>query len=104
MARASVVDGVSVLACTPHILPGLYHNVVEGFVPILTHRERLNWLQHRYEAIGQTAPGCGCKLRQDRSRELLAEMPNAGLIGSLTTGLSISWLRMLMILSDDLRI
>jgi protein-tyrosine phosphatase len=26
MARASVAEGVSVLACTPHILPGLYHN------------------------------------------------------------------------------
>jgi protein-tyrosine phosphatase len=26
MARASVADGVSVLACTPHILPGVYHN------------------------------------------------------------------------------
>ncbi len=26
MARASAADGVSVLACTPHILPGLYHN------------------------------------------------------------------------------
>jgi protein-tyrosine phosphatase len=26
MARASVNDGVTVLACTPHILPGLYHN------------------------------------------------------------------------------
>jgi protein-tyrosine phosphatase len=26
MARASVADGVSVLACTPHILPGLYQN------------------------------------------------------------------------------
>lgn len=26
MARAWVADGVSVLACTPHILPGLYHN------------------------------------------------------------------------------
>ena len=26
MARASVADGVSILACTPHILPGLYHN------------------------------------------------------------------------------
>src|SRR5215831_4186357 len=128
MAQASVADGVSVLACTPHILPGLYHNagpqiasavqhlrdalgeeaiplrlvagadvhmvpdliaglrsgripsiagsryvlvepphhtappqleyfffslLVEGFVPILTHPERLNWLQHRYEAIRQ---------------------------------------------------
>jgi protein-tyrosine phosphatase len=26
MARASVANGVSVLACTPHILPGMYHN------------------------------------------------------------------------------
>lgn len=26
MARASVADGVWVQACTPHILPGLYHN------------------------------------------------------------------------------
>ncbi len=26
MARMSVADGVSALACTPHILPGLYHN------------------------------------------------------------------------------
>jgi len=128
MARASVADGVSVLACTPHILPGLYHNVgpqiisaiqqlqdalekndiplrlvagadvhmvpdlveglrsgrllslagsryvliepphhtappqlesfffsmlVEGFVPVLTHPERLKWLPHRYESIRQ---------------------------------------------------
>lgn len=26
MARAFVADGVVILACTPHILPGLYHN------------------------------------------------------------------------------
>jgi protein-tyrosine phosphatase len=26
MARMAVADGVSVIACTPHILPGLYHN------------------------------------------------------------------------------
>lgn len=26
MARASVADGVTIVACTPHILPGLYHN------------------------------------------------------------------------------
>jgi protein-tyrosine phosphatase len=26
MAEAFVADGVSVVACTPHILPGLYHN------------------------------------------------------------------------------
>ncbi len=128
MAQASVADGVSLVVCTPHILPGLYHNagpqiasavqhlqdalgqegiplrlvagadvhmvpdliaglrsgwipsiagsryvlvepphhtappqlesfffslLVEGFVPILTHPERLNWLQYRYEVIRQ---------------------------------------------------
>jgi protein-tyrosine phosphatase len=26
MAEASVADGVQLLACTPHILPGVYHN------------------------------------------------------------------------------
>jgi len=26
MAKAAVADGISVVACTPHILPGLYHN------------------------------------------------------------------------------
>src|SRR3990170_8768836 len=26
MAKAFVADGVTVAACTPHILPGLYHN------------------------------------------------------------------------------
>jgi protein-tyrosine phosphatase len=26
MARAAVADGVTIVACTPHILPGLYHN------------------------------------------------------------------------------
>lgn len=30
MAREWVADGVSVLACTPHILPGLYHNTGPG--------------------------------------------------------------------------
>jgi protein-tyrosine phosphatase len=126
MARACVADGVSVLACTPHILPGLYHNtgpqiriavqqlqqaldredirlrlvpgadahmvpdfvgglrsgrilavadsryvlvepphhtappqmggfffslLVAGFVPILTHPERLTWVPQRYDTI-----------------------------------------------------
>lgn len=126
MARAAVADGVSVVACTPHILPGLYNNagpqivsavkqlqgvleregiplrlvagadihmapdvvtglrsgrvpslagsryvliepphhtappllepfffglLLEGFVPILTHPERLSWLSQRYETV-----------------------------------------------------
>jgi protein-tyrosine phosphatase len=30
MARAWVADGVHVVACTPHILPGMYHNTGPG--------------------------------------------------------------------------
>ena len=126
MARAFVADGVTVVACTPHILPGLYHNtgphiracvaqlqatlasagiplrlvtgadnhivgdfvsalgegrlltladtryvlvepphpvapariedfffslLVAGYVPILTHPERLTWIKQQYETI-----------------------------------------------------
>jgi len=126
MARMSVEQGVTVVACTPHILPGLYHNsgpairqdiaqlqnllqqegvplqlatgadvhmtpdfvgglrsghllsiadsryvlvepphhsvppqledfffnlVVAGYVPILTHPERLSWVPSRYDTI-----------------------------------------------------
>jgi protein-tyrosine phosphatase len=126
MARAFVADGVSIVACTPHILPGLYHNsgpqirqaaaqlqgileregiplrlvtgadnhitpsfvaelrsghllsladtsyvlvepphhvapprledlffnlLVAGYVPILTHPERLSWINSHYQAI-----------------------------------------------------
>jgi protein-tyrosine phosphatase len=126
MAGASVADGITVLACTPHILPGLYHNtgpsirqatrelqgaldqagiplrlvigadvhmvpdmidglqsgrllsladsryvlvepphhvapikleefffglVVAGYVPILTHPERLSWIEAQYATI-----------------------------------------------------
>jgi len=126
MARAFVADGVTMVACTPHILPGLYHNngpqiraavqalqseldsqgialqlttgadvhivpdlvaglrsghllsladsryvlvepphhvapprlddlffqlIVAGYVPILTHPERLSWIKSHYAAI-----------------------------------------------------
>ena len=126
MAKAFVADGVAVVACTPHILPGLYHNsgpqirdatfqlqqtldregiplrlvtgadnhivpgfvaelhsghllsladtryvlvepphhvapprledlfcnlLVAGYVPILTHPERLTWINSHYEAV-----------------------------------------------------
>jgi protein-tyrosine phosphatase len=130
MAKASVAQGVTVAACTPHILPGLYHNsgpairaataqlqialdqegipltlvpgadvhmtpdfvaglrsghlltladsryvlvepphhtappqledfffnmIVAGYVPILTHPERLSWVPSRYEIIKRLA-------------------------------------------------
>ena len=132
MARAQVKQGVTVVACTPHILPGLYHNsgpaireaiaqlqgvlqqeeiplrlvtgadvhmtpdfagglrsgrllsiadsryvlvepphhtappqledfffnlVVAGYVPILTHPERLSWVPSRYEMIKRLVQG-----------------------------------------------
>jgi protein-tyrosine phosphatase len=130
MARAFVADGVTAVACTPHILPGVYHNtgpqirravhdlqqeldaqgialelvsgadahvvpdflaglqsghllsladsryvlvepphhvapprlhelffrlVVAGYVPILTHPERLGWIKSHYSAIQELA-------------------------------------------------
>jgi protein-tyrosine phosphatase len=130
MAKAFVADGVSVAACTPHILPGLYHNsgsqireatvalqqvldgegiplqlvpgadnhitpgfvaelrsghllslsdsryvlvepphhvapprledlffnlLVGGFVPILTHPERLTWIESHYQTVRRLA-------------------------------------------------
>jgi protein-tyrosine phosphatase len=130
MARAFVADGVTVVACTPHILPGVYHNtgpqirqavqdlqreldaqgvalqlttgadvhvvpdfvaglrsghllsladsryvlvepphhvapprlhdlffqlIVAGYVPILTHPERLGWIKAHYAAIQELA-------------------------------------------------
>jgi protein-tyrosine phosphatase len=132
MARASVEQGVTAIACTPHILPGLYHNsgpairqatqelqdifaregiplqlvtgadvhmtpdfvaglrsgrllsiadsryvlvepphhtappqleefffnlVMAGYVPILTHPERLSWVPSRYEMIKRLVRG-----------------------------------------------
>ncbi len=130
MARAYVAQGVTHVACTPHILPGLYHNsgqqiraavadlqghldreriplqlvtgadnhvvpdfvaglqsghlltlgdsryvlvepphhvappqldamffnvLVAGYVPILTHPERLTWIEHKYALVEQLA-------------------------------------------------
>ena len=130
MARAFVAEGVTVVACTPHILPGVYHNtgpqirqavqdlqqeldargvalqlttgadvhvvpdfvaglrsghllsladsryvlvepphhvapprlhdlffqlIVAGYVPILTHPERLGWIKSHYAAIQELA-------------------------------------------------
>ena len=132
MARVAVEQGITVVACTPHILPGLYHNsgpairqaikllqdaldengiplqlttgadvhmapdfvaglrsgrllsiadsryvlvepphhsappqledfffnlVVAGYVPILTHPERLSWVPSRYDVIKRLARG-----------------------------------------------
>jgi protein-tyrosine phosphatase len=132
MARAFAADGVTIVACTPHILPGLYHNtgpqigaavkdlqveldmrgiplklvpgadnhivpdfvgglrggrllslagsryvlvepphhtmparlediffdlLVAGYVPILTHPERLSWIDANYETVERLVQG-----------------------------------------------
>ena len=44
MAQASAADGVSVVVCTPHILPGLYHNAG----PQIASAD-----QHLQDALGQ---------------------------------------------------
>ncbi len=54
MARAYVEQGVECVACTPHILPGLYHNTGPGI------REALAGFQARLEDAGiplKLAPG-----------------------------------------------
>jgi hypothetical protein len=87
MAQASVADGVSVVVCTPHILPGLYHNAGPD------------------RFCGAAFAGCSRAGRHSIAQgSFLPEMPNAGLIGCLTKGVSISWRRTPMILTGDLRI
>ena len=44
MAPASAADGVSVVVCTPHILPGLYHNAGPQIASAV---------QHLRDALGQ---------------------------------------------------
>lgn len=87
MARAFVADGVSVVACTPHILPGLYHNTAEGI------RTAVAELQGRLDNEGiplklvpgadnHIAPDCVAQLRDKRmlaladSRYVLIEPPH----------------------------
>ena len=46
MARAFVADGVTMVACTPHILPGVYHNTGPQI------RKAVQDLQHELDAQG----------------------------------------------------
>lgn len=87
MARAFVADGVSVVACTPHILPGLYHNTSEGIRAAVAElqtaldREGIA-LQLVPGADNHIAPDCVARLRSDRmlplasSRYVLIEPPH----------------------------
>lgn len=87
MARAFVADGVSVVACTPHILPGLYHNTAAGI------RAAVAELQTTLDSEGialqlvpgadnHIAPDCVARLRGEQmlplasSRYVLIEPPH----------------------------
>lgn len=62
MARLFVEDGVSVVACTPHILPGLYHN--DG--PAI--RVAIDALQHELDRCGiqlKLVPGADAHMCPD---------------------------------------
>ena len=87
MARMAVADGISVVACTPHIYPGLYENDAPGIrKAIVSLREAL-----KAEGIALTlhegadvhlAPGLAESIRADKvptlagSRYLLLEPPH----------------------------
>jgi protein-tyrosine phosphatase len=46
MARIAVADGIRILACTPHVYPGLYENDTRGI------RQRVAALQSKLDAAG----------------------------------------------------
>ena len=87
MARAFVADGVSVVACTPHILPGLYHNTGPGIrAAVADLQEALDRegiaLRLVPGADNHVSPDCVEKLGSDQmlplggSRYVLIEPPH----------------------------
>lgn len=87
MARAFVADGVSVVACTPHILPGVYHNTgasIRAAVVGLQMALDQNGIALRLVpgADNHITPDCVAKLSTDQmlplagSRYVLIEPPH----------------------------
>jgi protein-tyrosine phosphatase len=67
MARMSVADGVTVIACTPHILPGVYDNTGPDI------RSRVQRLQLELDAAGircRLVPGCDAHISPDLVSQL----------------------------------
>lgn len=62
MARAFVADGVSVVACTPHYLPGLYHNTGPQ---IQAATERLQQVLHQNDVPLRLVTGCDAHVTSD---------------------------------------
>jgi protein-tyrosine phosphatase len=74
MARMAVADGVSVIACTPHIFPGVYDNSGPEI------RRRVEWLQFELGAAGikcRLVAGCDAHIAPD-------------LLSKLKSGLALS--------------
>lgn len=87
MAELAVADGVAVIACTPHIYPGLYENTAPGIqqamVELRTQLEAANiFLELTYGADTHLTPELLAGLRSGRipslhgSRYLLLEPPH----------------------------
>ena len=87
MARAWVADGVSVVACTPHITPGVYANhgpQIRTAVAALQHVLDLNGIALRLVtgADNHVMPNMAAELRSGRlltladSRYVLVEPPH----------------------------
>jgi protein-tyrosine phosphatase len=87
MARLAVADGITVTACTPHILPGVYNNTGSGILAAIAYlREALaeDGIPLRLVAGADihVAPDLGTQLRDGRaltlnnSRYLLLEPPH----------------------------
>ena len=87
MARAAVADGIRVVACTPHIYPGLYENTADGIRAAVAKlaeqlRRRRIPLQLVVGADVHLAPDLLTRLRDGQvptlhgSRYLLLEPPH----------------------------
>jgi protein-tyrosine phosphatase len=67
MVRMSVADGVKVIACTPHIFPGVYDNTGPDI------RRRVQSLQLEFDAAGvscRLVPGCDAHVTPDLVSQL----------------------------------
>jgi protein-tyrosine phosphatase len=87
MARAAVADGIRVIACTPHIYPGLYENTADG-IRAATRRLARTLREHDIDlslvcgADTHLVPGLSSRLRDgsvptlNDSRYFLLEPPH----------------------------
>lgn len=69
MARMAVADGIEVMACTPHFMPGLYDNTVDD---IRQRVDALNAELIRQDIDLALVVGCDAHIRPDFTSELRA--------------------------------